>query len=71
MLDQKSNKGDFTVEVERVAVGLSKVETDSKKVPLDIQDLDSFATEEEMKTEVRRALWNDQMNSEVKVLDSN
>ena len=62
-------------EVERVAEGLGKVETDletdSKKVPFDIQDLDSFATEEEMKTDVRRALRNDQMNSEVKVLDSN
>ena len=51
--------------------GLGEVRADPKKVTLEIRDLDPIATEEEVKVELRKALRNEQMNPEVKVLNPN
>ena len=56
LLDKGSNKESFTAEVKRVVGDLGDVRADSKKVALEIQDLDPLATEEEVKMEVRRGL---------------
>ena len=51
--------------------GLGEVRSDLKKDTLEIQDLDPLACEEEVKREIRRALQNEQINPEEKVLNSN
>ena len=56
LLDKGSNKEGFTAEQKRVVGNLDEVRATSKKVSLVIQDLDPLATEEEVKTEVRRIL---------------
>ena len=55
LLDRKSNKEVFKAEVKRLVEGLGKVGADSKKVTLEIRDLDYLATVKEVKSEVRRA----------------
>ena len=55
----------------RVVEDLSEVRADSKKVTLEDCDLDPLAIEEEVKVELRKALRNDQMKFEVKVLNPN
>ena len=73
MLDRASNKEGFTAEVRRVDESLREVRADPKKVTLEIHDLDPLATEEEVKVELRKGLWNEQRNPEVlvKVLNPN
>ena len=71
LLDKGSNKKNFTAEVKRVVGDLGDVRTDSKKVALEIRDLDTLATEEQVKTKVKRALQKEQIDPEVKVLNSN
>ena len=60
----------FTTEV-KVVEGLGEVGADPQKVTIEISDLDPLATEEEVKVELRKALRNEQMNPEVKVLNPN
>ena len=57
-IDRASNKEGFTAEVRRVDEGLREVRADPKKVTLEIHDLDPLATEEEVKVEIRKGLWN-------------
>ena len=51
--------------------GLGEVWAYSKKVTLEIRDLDPLATEEKVKLELRKALLNEQTTPEVKVLNPN
>ena len=57
--------------MKRVVGDLGDVRVDSKRVALEIRDLDPLATEEEVKTEVRRALQKEQKDLEMKFLNSN
>ena len=59
LLDKGSNKEGCTAEEKRVVGNLDEVRATSKKVSLVIQDLEPLATEEEVKTEVRRTLQKD------------
>ena len=51
--------------------GLGEVRADSKKVALEIRDLDPIITEQEIKAELIKALWNKPINQDVQVLNSN
>ena len=62
LLDRWSNKEGFTAEGRTSVEGLGEMRADSKKVTRKIRDLDSLATEEEVKVEIRKALRNEQMN---------
>ena len=57
--------------MKRVVEGLDEIRADSRKVTLEIRDLNLLATEEEVKVELRKPLRNDQLNLEVKVLNLN
>ena len=62
LLDKRFNKEGFIAKVKRVVGDFGDVRSDSKKVTLDIRNLDSLATEEEVKVELRKALRNEQTN---------
>ena len=73
LLDKRFNKEGFIAKVKRVVGDFGDVRSDSKKVTLDIRNLDSLATEEEVKVELQKASRNEQTqtNPDVKVLNPN
>ena len=71
LLDKVFNKEGCTAEVRGVMESLREVRADPRKVTLEICDLEPLATEEKVKIELSKALRNEPMNLEVKILNPN